>query len=164
MFAGQHTASAEQPPSGREQTIANELAEVKQTLQALSLHVDTLQRELNGAVTSSQQADQQQLFDAAYNVSDLVPEWRGDFAVAWNPKPLVRYITKHIAPQQWEEAGGEGIIRVYDADRSLVITQTAEVHQELQQWFQRLRETKAVLAEVAGFITPPPAKVFEPVL
>lgn len=67
----------------------------------------------------------------------------------WSP-PLVRYITAHIAPQQWEENGGAGKIRIDYANRSLVITQTAAVHQELHQWFEQLREAKAALIEIAG--------------
>ncbi len=164
MFAGQHTVEADQPQETREQAVVGELAEVKQALQALSLKVDALQRELNRPAANHHQADAQRIYAITYRVGDLVPEVRGDFAVAWDPKHLVRYITKHIAPQQWKEAGGAGTVRVYNENRSLVIAQTAEVHQELNLWLKQLRETKVVLDEVAGFPKPEPVKqtVFDP--
>ena len=152
MVAVQTTANAERPQSEREQTAAGELAEVKQALQILSVKVEALQRELDGPTVQHQQAGEQRVYPVTYRVGDLVPEWRGDFAVAWVPKPLVQYITANIAPQQWEETDGTGTIRVHHADRSLVIAQTAAVHQELNQWFKQLREAKAVLDKVAGFV------------
>lgn len=152
MSAVQTTANADQPQSEREQTAASELAEVKQALQFLSVKVETLQRELDGPTANHQQAGEQRIYPVTYHVGDLVRAERGDFAVAWNPAPLIRYITTHIAPQQWEGAR----VTPVAANQTLVVAQTAEVHQELHQWLTRLREAKAVLTEVAGVIDEAP--------
>lgn len=149
MLVAAPPAGAEQPPSAREQAVVSELAEVKESLQALSLKVDALQREL-GAAANPQPAGARRMFAMTYRVADLVPELQGDFAVSWNPDRLVRHITTHIAPQQWDVTGRAGRIAVYHADRSLVITQTAEVHSEIGQLLSRLRETKLILDEITG--------------
>lgn len=147
-------AGAEQS-SEREQAVTSQLAEVKESLQALSLKVDALQRELSTAA-NPQQAGEQRMFVTSYRVADLVPELRGDFAVSWNPDRLVRYITTSIAPEQWDVTGRAGSIGIYHANRSLVITQTGEVHDEIRQLLSRLRETKLILDEIAGFPKPQP--------
>jgi len=152
MVAVQTTANADQPQSEREQTAASELAEVKQALQFLSVQVETLQRELDGPTANHQQAGEQRIYPVTYRVGDLVRVERGDFVVAWNPEPLIRYITTHIAPQQWEDAR----VTPVAANQTLMVFQTAEVHQELHQWLTRLREAKAVLTEVAGVVDEAP--------
>ncbi len=126
-----------------ETAVSKELTEIKQVLEKLSAQVRSLERKLDPRVAKT------------YRVTDLVTPASGvtksETGVSGSPfanfRPLVRYITTHIAPQQWEGAGGQGTIRVYEQNLSIVVSQSEEVHAEIAQSLERIREAKAVLAD-----------------
>lgn len=53
---------------------------------------------------------------------------------------LVNLITRTVSPDSWEENGGNGAIEPYPANLSLVISTTQEVHEEIAQLLEQLRE------------------------
>jgi general secretion pathway protein D len=55
---------------------------------------------------------------------------------------LVEVITTTIKPQTWDEFGGPGSISVVPVARSLVISQTREVHDEILELLRSLRAAK----------------------
>lgn len=52
----------------------------------------------------------------------------GGAAVADHEAELIELITTTLAPQTWEQNGGEGSIYYYNNFRVLVVRQTAEIH------------------------------------
>jgi general secretion pathway protein D len=55
---------------------------------------------------------------------------------------LVEVITTTIKPQTWDEVGGPGSISVVPVARSVVISQTREVHDEILELLRSLRAAK----------------------
>jgi hypothetical protein len=55
---------------------------------------------------------------------------------------LMDVINRTIKPTTWDEVGGCGSIQEYDAAnvQSLVVSQTQEIHEEIQQLLDRLRK------------------------
>ncbi len=53
---------------------------------------------------------------------------------------LIELITSTIDPESWLEAGGEGDIREFPTNLSLVIRQTLEVHEQIAQLLEQLRK------------------------
>lgn len=136
---------AEETVQRDEAAVGKELAEVKQVLEKLSSQVASLERELKGPQPAEQTPPQGRIFPMTYRVADLMRHVHGDFAVARDYDHLVGYIKAYIAPQQWQGAGGQGAIGVYDQNLSLVVSQTEEVHAELSNWLMRLREAKRLV-------------------
>ena len=130
---------AEDAPQRDTAAITQEIAEVKQTLEKLSAQLRSLERELDPRIAKT------------YRVTDLVTPEDGSRRAPRSPfadfDPLVRYITNHIAPQQWKGAGGQGTIDVYEQNLSIVVRQSEEVHAELAQWLEKIRAAKAVIKE-----------------
>lgn len=52
--------------------------------------------------------------------------------------PLIEKIEAQVSPDSWADAGGEGKIQSFARNASLVVTQTAAVHQELAVYLKRL--------------------------
>ncbi|MEO1970712.1 MAG: hypothetical protein ABGX07_04120, partial [Pirellulaceae bacterium] len=53
---------------------------------------------------------------------------------------LINLITNTVMPDSWEENGGNGAIEPYPANLSLVISTTQEVHEEIADLLEQLRE------------------------
>jgi general secretion pathway protein D len=72
----------------------------------------------------------------------------GDF------QPLMQLITQTIAPDEWQTTQGEGTIQPYVPNLSLIVSQTQEVHDEIQDLLTQLRKLNDVQIVVeVRFIT-----------
>ncbi len=123
------------------QASSEELAQLKQIVGKLTLRIENLERRLETKAVAERAPDDVRV-TRSYRVVDLVPLVPGGYLELDH---LERYITTHIAPKQWESAGGQGTIRPYVQNLSLVIMQTEEVHAEISQWLSQLRAAKALL-------------------
>ncbi|HWB08715.1 MAG TPA: hypothetical protein VG826_05810 [Pirellulales bacterium] len=96
-------------------------------------------------ITSKTEAENM-LTTKVYPVFDLAV--RPPDAPATRPgldfEPLVENITSNIGPSTWDEVGGPGAIMPFTNSGALVISQTTEIHEEIAQFLQALREVGAV--------------------
>ena len=99
-------------------------------------------------ITTSEQAESV-LLTRVYPVADfavaappslIVPEPYSRYRV------LLRLLAECVAPQTWEEVGGAGSALVYEPWGVLVVTQTQQVHEELELLLTALRKTRTVSA------------------
>lgn len=67
---------------------------------------------------------------------------------------LIELITSTIAPNSWDEVGGPGAISGFDANLSLVVSQTQEVHEKLADLLEQLRRLQDLQVTIeVRFIT-----------
>jgi hypothetical protein len=92
---------------------------------------------------TSVDAAQEMLSTRVYPVADLVKTPSGNV----NYGPLIHSITNSITPASWDDAGGPGSIEAYRG--SLVISQTEDVHDRIEQFFRQLRAPEVVAAREA---------------
>ncbi len=97
------------------------------------------------------------MYSKVYNVPDLVvpiPDSdnllssKGDGGtqfpgqdVAPDFDTIIELITSTIAPDSWEDVGGPGAIEAFPPNRSLVVSQTDDVHEQISNLLKQLRET-----------------------
>jgi len=62
---------------------------------------------------------------------------------------LIEVITTTVKPQTWDEVGGAGSVSPMSSAKSIVISQTREVHDEVLELLRALRAAKHASAEVA---------------
>jgi len=74
-------------------------------------------------ITTLEQAEST-LRSRFYSVSSLLPQNR-------DGKFLVSLITRHVAPDSWDEVGGPGAISYVEHVETLTVTQTEQVHYEI---------------------------------
>jgi RNA polymerase sigma factor (sigma-70 family) len=77
------------------------------------------------------------LMQRVYQVADLVVPTREGKR---KEDKLIQLITKVIEPESWDSRGGAGTIEFFPLSTSLVVNQTAEVHEQIQQLLKALRE------------------------
>lgn len=83
-----------------------------------------------------------------YPVADLVGRHQ-DFG------SLIDLITTTLAPTTWDEVGGPGSIAEFRTGLSVVISQTAEVHEQVTNLLFALRKARAVQGLAPMQATPP---------
>ncbi len=67
---------------------------------------------------------------------------------------LIELITSTISPNSWDEVGGPGSIAGFDANLSLVVSQTQEVHEQLADLLEQLRRLQDLQVTIeVRFIT-----------
>jgi general secretion pathway protein D len=67
---------------------------------------------------------------------------------------LIELITGTIAPQTWTDVGGQGAIKQFATNLSLVISQTQEVHEEIADLLEQLRRLQDLQVTIeVRFIT-----------
>jgi general secretion pathway protein D len=67
---------------------------------------------------------------------------------------LIELITSTIAPDSWDEVGGAGAIEQFPVNLSLVISQTQEVHEQIQDLLDQLRRLQDLQVTIeVRFIT-----------
>jgi hypothetical protein len=81
------------------------------------------------------------LMTATYRVADLVRHntGKGKAAKKNEVDTLIRLIVSTIEPRSWAEQGGRGIVDYHAPSRSLVINQTADVHEQVVDLLTALR-------------------------
>jgi RNA polymerase sigma factor (sigma-70 family) len=73
-----------------------------------------------------------------YPVADLV----ATVAESSKPPDLVRVITRTVEPQNWGEQGGAGTVEYFHDGRSLVVSQTSAIQEQIQDLLNDLRACK----------------------
>ena len=66
----------------------------------------------------------------------------GDLIEGNDYDSLIEAITNTVAPKTWDEVGGAGSIVNVTSSKSLVISQTRDVHDEVLQLLRSLRTAK----------------------
>jgi type II secretory pathway component GspD/PulD (secretin) len=84
--------------------------------------------------------------DLASAPADPPPVVEADF------EPLVDLITSSVQPASWESVGGEGLIRPFEENLSLVVRQTQEVHEEIIDVLEQLRLLQDIRVELTTTI------------
>jgi hypothetical protein len=73
---------------------------------------------------------------------------------------LINVITRTITPQSWCWAGGEGTVDYFPLSRSLVVTQTPDVQEQVAEFLSALRRINEACAPTP--VPPPPAPPIGP--
>ncbi|HTU23877.1 MAG TPA: hypothetical protein VMF30_00680 [Pirellulales bacterium] len=82
-----------------------------------------------------------ELVTIIYPVGDLATP-RGDVLGGEDFKPLIRVISKTIAPTTWDEVGGPASIEPLAQARALVISQTDDLQEQIAQLLAGLRQAR----------------------
>ncbi len=91
------------------------------------------------------------IYICTYDVADLVvsppelvhfPALTPSVTAVPNFAPLIEKIATTVAPHSWEDAGGSGSIAPFETNKSLVIRQTQQVHDEIVDLLEQLRRRK----------------------
>src|SRR5260370_6356370 len=84
---------------------------------------------------------------ATYQVADLVVCEKG------GEMPLIRMITNNVSPADWTDLGGAATIDYHPQTQSLVVNQTADVHEQIADLLAALRRLNEAQQEtVAGCV------------
>jgi len=71
-----------------------------------------------------------------------------------NFQPLIDLITSTVQPTTWDAQGGPGAVRQFDTSLSLVVSQTQEVHEEIENLLKQLRRLQDLQVTIeVRFIT-----------
>lgn len=93
------------------------------------------------------EAAESELTTKVYPVRDLVA-YRfadaGKHGYDEDYESLIELITTTIAPDSWDEVGGPGSIEEFENARTLVISQTDEVHRAIEPLLVKLRQVKGL--------------------
>ena len=86
-------------------------------------------------------------FPKVYAVTDLVMPKDADASTAIPDfDSLVQTISSNVDYDTWEEVGGPGTIRIMPVNQTLVICQTKDVHERIEELLRQMRE-RGLLAE-----------------
>ncbi|MFO0844581.1 MAG: hypothetical protein U0797_19655 [Gemmataceae bacterium] len=98
-----------------------------------------------------------------YAVADLVVplDAAGKRPVETTEANLIRVITTTIAPSSWNGAGGPGLIEYYPLTMSLIVSQTPDVQEQVQDLLASLRRIQDVEVTVEMRIVTVPAETME---
>ncbi len=89
-------------------------------------------------ITSKERADGEQV-TVIYPLRDLVTYRRYDGTAQADFDSLINVITTAISPTTWDEVGGPGSIAEFRQSFSLVVNQTREAHEQIEQCLAALR-------------------------
>lgn len=85
------------------------------------------------------------LVTQVYAVADLVvPLPQPDAKPRPDFEPLIKLITESVAPESWNDKGGTGSLAPFESNLSLVISQTADVHEQIADLLEELRRLQDV--------------------
>jgi hypothetical protein len=117
-------------------------AALKHLLRDLGLAV-TIEEEVL-VITTPDVADNN-LTTVIYDVSDLPAFRRANGKTAPDYAQLIDILVRTIKPCTWDEVGGPGSIQPFDAAdaQALVISQSWEVHEQIQDLLGRLRKLRS---------------------
>ena len=112
-------------------------------------------------ITSNEKADET-ILTRTYPVEDLLtartyPAGEGKQGSKYDDtyEPLVKAIMRTIKPDSWAESGGSGDIAAVGASKSLVISQTYDVHEKVLELLRSLRAARAAVPRIDVKITGP---------
>lgn len=120
-------------------------------------------------MVTGQRCDQGPIYIATYPVADLVLplpgiEPGGKTAKAGSDsldfKSLTSLIVSTVQPESWTEAGGWGTIRPYESTLALVIRQTQQAHEEIQDVLEQLRRLQDLQVRLQSHLVSPVSETF----
>jgi hypothetical protein len=140
--------SSPTPPADERQTLQpaeeykrldKELREVKEELAKMRAELDKLKGQAGAArkPLPAEKEGKPKLTVKVYPVADLVNVGEGDL--------LAQIISKTIEPKNWTPTGAS--IEYFEKSESLIISQSAEVHETVQGLLDSLRKAKAELKQ-----------------
>jgi predicted DNA-binding protein (UPF0251 family) len=139
---------AKPPVESKTGTLLAEPAGPDADLRQLKAELDRLRAELDAfkkhvrppEAVAALEAKPEKLTIKVYSVKDLVKEvgGRGQGPEVSQPA-IMRVITVVVQPASWNMQGGPGSVEYFDVGQSLVISQTAEVHKEIEALLTELR-------------------------
>jgi len=146
--SGQEPKQKEAPPAaGRlvSETAGSDtdLKHLKAEVDRLRADVDALKKQLKAADSAARPAapvaepDKGKLTVRVYSVKDLVSTGVDDQSPS-----VIRIITNIVQPVSWNLQGGPGSVEYFAVGQSLVVSQTADVHEEVQTLLDALRKAK----------------------
>ncbi len=98
-------------------------------------------------ITTPEEAENN-LSTYVYPVANLLDMWLishpGDTSLYADYESLIEVITSTLSPDSWDEVGGAGAIEVYDDSQALVISQTRDVHKQIQALLDTLRKARSI--------------------
>jgi uncharacterized membrane protein YgcG len=101
-------------------------------------------------VITTLEAAEAELKDLVYPVADLLRNGKGELNTS---DELIELITRIASPDMWDEVGGPGsIVSIYGM---LLISQTDEVHQEVQQLLDGYRAVRRMAQQSPDKVTHP---------
>lgn len=93
-----------------------------------------------GYAGGDQKRQSEKPFAHVYPVADLViPNGVDPSTAVADFDTLIQLITSTIRPDTWEEVGGPGSIEAFPTNSSLVINQTPDVHDKIQNLLGQMR-------------------------
>jgi RNA polymerase sigma factor (sigma-70 family) len=129
-----------QPPLKNRKALEEDLRQLRAEVRRLRTDIEELKKRSQPQVPDAQ-ASKPRLVIKVYPVAGLTDTGaqvkNGEEALS-----LTRVITRTIEPESWDELGGPGSIIYLQKVGSLIIRQTPEVHKQVQDFLDVLRETK----------------------
>lgn len=101
-------------------------------------------------VTSANRAEGN-LFAVVYAISDLMNK---KIPASEESKRIIDIICKAVAPESWDDAGGNATIRLFRATESVVIYTTKQRHDAIHAFLAALREVNKVATRTADELQP----------
>jgi RNA polymerase sigma factor (sigma-70 family) len=134
--------TVEKAPAGAN----DELRSLRAEITRLRAEVEAMKKQMPPAepdvrLTPERPADAApKLVTRVYPVRDLLGVEVGEEPAA----PLLRIISTGVHPESWNMQGGPGSVEYFPAGKSLVVRQTAAVHEELMALLEALRSAASV--------------------
>jgi hypothetical protein len=95
-------------------------------------------------ITTVEEAESD-ILTAVYPVCDLVRRSRllhRPWDDEYDFDSLIQTVRCTVAPETWDQVGGYGTVQPFDKKRCLVVSQTMDVHEQIQSLLSRLRRAK----------------------
>ncbi|HKA08048.1 MAG TPA: RNA polymerase sigma factor [Gemmataceae bacterium] len=121
-----------------------ELRQLRAEVDKLRTEVDELKKHLRPAdgkgpaVVQAAESDKPKLTIRVFPVKDLI----GAVAPDDQSPPLIRIIMSVVEPTTWQREGGPGSVEYFAAGQSLVVSQTADVHEKVEALLEALLKAK----------------------
>ena len=94
-----------------------------------------------GYVDGARKRQSEKPFTRVYAVADLVvPKGSDPSTAVADFDTLIDLITSTIEQDTWDTVGGPGAIEAFPANSSLVISQTRDIHEEIENLLKQMRD------------------------
>jgi hypothetical protein len=89
-------------------------------------------------IITTQESNETQLETRIYPVRDLI-DGKAPEQIGTSFDDLVSVATSNVAPDTWDDVGGPGTIEILTRPETLIVSQTPDVHEKLDDLFIKLR-------------------------
>lgn len=132
-------------------TISVKHVNLRQALRFILRDLDLTFNANNGVLTiTTPEECEQNLITRAYPILDMVDVAPAAFGLpldeespGYDYDSLIKLTTTAIAPDTWDEVGGPGSLAVMNAHGFFVISQTYQVHKQIEELYTKLRRAVA---------------------